>query len=216
VQASDEKACSYSRRSGGRLRINVVQLLVVANAIVLVATAGVGWWMTHAYDSLFIAAQTEHAQRLADTAIGEELWRGHFLAVSVVAQQIAQDEALKRATLAADSAALAKQLPDEFHRGAISSGEITALGITIYDPSMKFIAETWVQTKESVPTSVTDAVAARQGADRVRLAQFTWTHDGSPRMTVVTPIGGIRFAGYLALHVDPIPALKDIDRRLDM
>jgi methyl-accepting chemotaxis protein len=198
------------------VRIKIVPLLVIANAIVLMASAGVGWWMTREYESLIFSAQTEHVEHLANAAIKEELWHAHFAAVGELAQEIAQEDALRKAVMPRDADALSKLLPGEFHRGAITSGKIALLGITVYGPDMEPLAESWSGGAEVVPSKVAEAVAARQGADRLRLLQSAWDYNGAPRMTVVAPIGGLRLTGYLALHVDPLSALKNFDRRLDM
>jgi methyl-accepting chemotaxis protein len=198
------------------LRIKIVPLLAVANAIVLAATAGVGWWMTREYDSLIFAAQAEHVEHLAKATVKEDLWRTHFAEVGDVAQELAQEDAFSKAAVAGDAGALAKLLPGAFRRGAITSGKIALLGITVYGVDMKPLAESWPGGAEAVAPAVTQAVLARRGADRLRLMEVAWLHDGAPRMTVVAPVGGLRLAGYLALHVDPLPALKNLDRRLDM
>jgi len=43
-----------------------------------------------------------------------------------------------------------------------------------------------------------------------------WTDGGAPRLSVVVPVGGLRLAGYLAVHVDPLHALRNLDDRLGM
>jgi methyl-accepting chemotaxis protein len=198
------------------VRFKVVPLLAAANVFVLSATGCVGWWMTHRYDDLIFAAQTKHVERLVNTAASEDLWRDHFAVIGAIAQDIAQEDALGKAAAAGDGAALAKLLPGAFRRGAVTSGRIALRGVSVYDVNMKPLAERWVGAPETVSPAVAKAVLARTGADRLRLLQVVWDHDGAPRQTVIAPVGGLRLAGYLALHVDPLPALKNFDRRLDM
>jgi signal transduction histidine kinase/CheY-like chemotaxis protein len=199
------------------LRLRVVPLLVLANALVLAATAGVGWWMTRQYHALFFAANEQHAQRLANAAVNADLWRTHLALVRTVAQQLVQVERLRTLVAAKDIYGLRSMLPDVARRSAVTGGDISYVGVSVFDPDMNLLAASWTTSAaRALPDTIVEAAAARKGLERLGFFDAVWLDNGVPRLSVIAPIGGLRPVGYLALHVDPIPALRDLDGRLDM
>jgi two-component system, NtrC family, sensor kinase len=187
-----------------------------ANALVLAAAASVGWWMTRQYDTLFLEAEKAHAQRLADEAVNTVLWRSHLRVVRDAAQEMAQNETLQRGVEAKNGGRLLLMLPDIAWRGAVSSGEIKYVGLSVFDGDMHLLATSWAHKPATLPAAIIAAAAARQGVAALRLFDAVWLDDGEPRLSVFAPVGGLHPVGYVALHVDPIAAAKELDRQLDM
>jgi signal transduction histidine kinase/CheY-like chemotaxis protein len=191
-------------------------LLVLAQVLVLAATGAVGWWMTRQYNALFFAANAEHAQRLANGAVNADLWRAHVGLVRGVAQQLVQEEWLPPAVAARDIHRLSSKLPDLARRGAVTSGEIRYLGVSVFDSEMHLLAASWAGKERALPGAVIAAAAARESVNRLEAFDAVWADDQVPYLSVIVPIGGVRVLGFLALHVDPLVALEELDRRLDM
>jgi hypothetical protein len=183
--------------------------------VVLAAAAAVGWDMTARYEALFLAAKTDQTQRLLDSAIAAKLWREQFALAAAVAQNIANNEPLRDAVAARDTAGISSLLKDEFRRGAVSSGRLRVAGITIYDAVLLPLGDSWESGREYVPEYVTTLVSTRSGIDRLAAGQTAWLSQGAPRVTVFAPMG-LRATGYVGVHIDPLPALEAIDQSLGM
>lgn len=192
----------------------VVQALAVA--VILGASAGVGWDMSRRYDTLVYQFNLEQGQKRLDQAVQDTLWRDHTAAVAELARTVAQNPALREALMQKDAAALASLLGDEFGRGAVTQGSIALLGFTVIDASGSTVATRWRGQAEAPPADRVSAIARREGAARLALADLVWASGEAPRLSVFAPIGGLRLAGYIGLHVDPLPALAGLDLRLNM
>jgi methyl-accepting chemotaxis protein len=199
-----------------RLRFNIVHLIALANAALLLAATGVGWKVTQRYGELAYQFNANNAQQIADVAVTNLAWGEYVRLVSDIGRNIAQSDALRRLLANKDTAAIQASLADEFGRGAISSGQVKALGFSVYDLSLKLIAETWRGAAADIPVAMRDAIAKREGPDRVKIFWDVWKNGDEPRLTVVVPVGSLRPIGYIGVHVDPIHALTTLDQRLGM
>jgi methyl-accepting chemotaxis protein len=197
-------------------RLNIVSLLAIANTALLVGMIGVGWRVTERYGELAYAFNAHNAQKIADVAIADLAWHEYARMVGDIGRNIAQGETLRAALAARNEAAITAALSDEFGRGAISSGQVKALGFGAYDSSFNLIAEVWRGSAAAIPDPVRNALAARQGPERLKLASHVWAADDEPRLSVFVPVGGLRPVGYVASHADPIHALATLDQRLGM
>ena len=198
------------------MRLRILPLLVLAHVLVLAATAGVGWWMTRQYNALFVAANAEHAQRLANAAVNADLWRTHVSLVRVVAQQLVQEEWLRTAVTSKDVYTLRSKLPDFARRGTITDGDVSYLGVSVFDRDMHLLAASWAGPSRELPADIVESAAERKGTEALRVLDAVWLYDQVPYLSVIAPIGGLRPVGYLALHVNPVAALRELDRRLAM
>jgi methyl-accepting chemotaxis protein len=203
-----------------RLRLNIVQLLALANAALLLAAAGVGWDVTRRYGELVYQFNANNAQQVADVAVTNLAWREYVHQVSEIGRNVAQSDVLRGLLAVEDAGAIRAHLADEFGRGAISSGQVKALGFSVYGPSLKLIAEAWhgasAALPAALPASLHDAIAKREGADRVKIFWGVWMNGDEPRLSIVVPIGSLRPVGYIGVHADPIHALATLDQRLGM
>jgi methyl-accepting chemotaxis protein len=199
-----------------RIRAGLLPLLVVANLTILASAAFVGWRMTDAYEAAFDAYRQSTAQEMLDARVAAELWDRHGAEVAALAQQIAGGQALRQAVTARDRAVLEPMLVEEWRRGVVSSGTITLLGLGLYAPDFTPIAAAWRAGSEQLDPSIIAAASVREGAERLRTLPRSWLSDGRPRLTMLVPVGGLRLVGYLAVTVDPLPALAGLDSALSM
>jgi methyl-accepting chemotaxis protein len=199
-----------------RPRIHIVQLLAIANVVLLLAAAGVGWDMTRRYNQLVFQFDDTNAQKVADFSVDSIVWHDYAVAVSDIGRNISQNEALRKALVEKDASALKTILADEFGRGAISSGQVKALGIEVYDINMNLVGESWRGPTEKVPPVVISAAAKREGLDRLKIFTRAWLNGEAPRLSALVPVGGLRLLGYVGVHADPIHALAALDQRMGM
>ncbi|WP_204251036.1 hypothetical protein, partial [Elioraea rosea] len=199
-----------------RFRMGLLPLLALANAVVLVSAACVGWRMTGAYDEAFSAFRRASAQSMLDVRVTGDAWERYAGEVASLAQAITQPQPIRQALARRDAEALGPILAEEWRRGVVSSGRIAMLGLVVLDAEMKPVASAWPGGAETLDPALLARAASREGQERLRLLQATWLSDGRPRLTVLAPIGGLRLAGYLAITADPLSALAGIDEALSM
>jgi methyl-accepting chemotaxis protein len=199
-----------------RLRWNIVHLLAFALVALLLAGTGVGWDITRRYGELVYQFNADNAQHVADVAVTNLAWQEYVRLVSDIGRNVAQSATLRPLLAAKDGAAIRANLADEFGRGAISSGQVKAVGFSVYDPSLNLIAETWRGPAAAIPAALHEAIVKREGSDRIRIFWGVWMEGDEPRLSVVVPIGNLRPTGYVAVHADPIHALTTLDQRLGM
>src|SRR5215216_6735830 len=199
-----------------RLRLNITHLLAIANAVLLLAAAGVGWDMTRRYGELVYEFNARNAQKIADGGVTDLAWREYAQSVSDIGRHIAQGDKLRKLLADKDAAGIQASLADEFGRGAISSGQVKVLGLSVYDADMALVGEAWRGTVAAIPAALRDAVSKRTGTDRLKIIWRAWQHGDEPRLTAFVPIGGLRLVGYVGVHADPIHALTTLDQRLGM
>ncbi len=196
------------------MRHRLIPILICMNLLVLGSAAAIGMYMVRAYEEKFFGFRTEQTQRMVDRQIAVDIWRDLFRATGDVARSVAQNDAVRSAFTSHDAAALAAALGNEFGRGVVSSGQVPLLGVAVYDTQMRLVGERWRDNPERVPDDVVAAAARRAGQARLQLLQRPWISEQRPRVTVFAPVGGLRLAGYVALTVDPLPALGELDQQL--
>ena len=189
----------------------------ISNAIMLGVSAYVGFDMSRSYESLFADFDRQQAQELVDVALDEVLWGSHVELATQFAAEVTAVAELAAAVQDADGAVLDTILPGQFRRGAMTRGEILVGGIGAYAPDGAPLATAWHTGQETAPDAmIAELLSQREGADRLKPLVFSWLSGDSPRFTVIAPVGGLRLAGYAAVHVDPVPVLARLDHRLRM
>jgi methyl-accepting chemotaxis protein len=197
-------------------RFSLTTLQTTAVVVILAAAAGVGWDMSSRYESLVYRFNLNQGQKTFEQGVRDVLWRDQVAVVADVARSIAQSQGLRESLTRGDAGALTALLANEFGRGAATQGEIALLGFTIIDAAGNLVASKWKATEEAPPADRLTAISKREGAERLALANLVWSSGEAPRLSVVAPIGGLRLVGYVAVHVDPLPALAGLDLRLNM
>jgi methyl-accepting chemotaxis protein len=195
--------------------VNILHLLAFANAVLLLVAAGIGWNMAHRYHELMFDFNARNSQKVLDYTVKDLVWNDYSRDIADIGRNIAQGDHLRQ-MLAENNSAVKSILADEFGRGAISSGQVKMLGISLYDPSMALVGEAWRGNAATLPAAVAEAVTKRQGIERLKILAQVWRDGDEPRLSVFVPVGGLRLMGYIGLHTDPVHALATLDQRLGM
>jgi methyl-accepting chemotaxis protein len=176
------------------------------------AAAGLlGAWVASRFAELTLAADTRQRATIVHEVVDDLLWRRHFEAVTAAASEIAGE----LRGLVADPARLREALAVAEKRGAFTSGAVTPLGFDVLAVGGDPIAGRWLGPSMQIPAEIRAGVVGRAGNERLKSVQFAWTDAAQrPVMSIAVPVGGLRLAAYLLVHVDPLPVLATLDRRL--
>ncbi len=197
----------WLRSDAGR----VAAVLVGVGILGGTAAGLLGAWVAARFTDLTFAADARQRATIVHEVVDDLLWRRHFAAVTGAASEISNE----LRPLAADPARVRDALGTAEKRGAFTGGAVTPLGFGVLAVGGETLAERWLGPPMRLPAAVRDGVTGRAGNDRLKAAQFAWTDEaGRPVVTVAVPMGGLRLAGYLLTHVDPLPVLATLDRRL--
>lgn len=187
--------------------------VALAQALVVCAILGIGLVMTRSYDGLVSAYSQARSHGAGARAIDDLLWSTHSALVARTGAEIARE--LQPMLNAGDAAAIALNLAQSYARGVVSSGEMALLGATVLDVDLRVIAADWQNgSAPALPAALRAELVTRSGGDRLRPLAHGWVRAGLPVLSVVVPAGGLQLRGYVALHVDPVAALRTLDARL--
>ncbi|WP_300300514.1 methyl-accepting chemotaxis protein [Ferrovibrio sp.] len=198
------------------MKLSLTAVIAIVLAAVLAASGGVGYYMSERYEALADESTLRGDARVLRELAADQIWTEHFKTISEVAQAITQANALRAATIAKEAEGIRSSLRAEFRHSIITSGAVVVLGATVYDLEMKPLGGLWNGDEMNPPMAQLEPLAKREGPDRRNLAQFGWASPAGPVQTVVAAIGGFRPAGYVALHVNPLPKLQGLEQRLGM
>jgi len=192
-------------------------IVAVATAMSFIAAAGAMYVATARYERASRAAQMERVSNFVERYVNEVVWKQYGEDVQTLATDIAGEFHVRSAVAASDRDGLNQLLPSLGRRYAVTSGQIALRGITVYDGRGNVLAEHMGAPGLRATGTLSSLLAARQGNARFARLQHVWTLDGAPFLTVVVPVGGLRLmTGYVAVHVDPLHALRDLDNYLGM
>jgi adenylate cyclase len=197
-------------------RRKLLGILIASAALSCIAATGAMYLATARYEQATRDLQIERVGYILNRYVNETVWQLFAADIGGIARDIAQEDNLRKAVSTADRDGLKHLLPEAWRRDAVSSGRVPMLGITVYQGDGTVMAE-HVSVPALRPTAaLSDLLSKRQGNDRLARLRHVWTDGGAPRLSVVVPVGGLRLAGYLAVHVDPLHALHNLDDRLGM
>src|SRR5262245_14380700 len=197
-------------------RRKLLGILIASAALSCIAATGAMYLATARYEQATRDLQIERVGYILNRYVNETVWQLFAADVGGIARDIAQEDNLRKAVSTADRDGLKHLLPEAWRRDAVSSGRVPMLGITVYQSDGTVMAE-HVRVPALRPTAaLSDLLPKRQGNDRLARLRHVWTDGGAPRLSLVVPVGGLRLAGYLAVHVDPLHALHNLDDRLGM
>ncbi|WP_349369032.1 methyl-accepting chemotaxis protein [Salinarimonas sp.] len=194
----------------------LLAILVVAAILNCVAAIGVMTLVTQRYEAAVHEANSVQVGSVLNRYVADVAWGDYAGEVASLAGAMAQEGALRSAVGARDAPAVEALLPDLLRRNAITSGAVAVSGLTLYGTDAAVLAKLHTEAGLAPPPGLPALLAAREGAERLQALTHKWISDGAPRMTVVVPVGGLRLAGYLAIHADPLHALRAADARLGM
>ncbi len=197
-------------------KLKLLHLLAATNILILLATIAVGWDATRRYADLVFRFNAQKAQDIADVGVTQAAWRDHAAQIVDIARQVAQGEALRGALSARDASAAQAALNNEFGREAISGGRVRVLAFSLHDAQMADIGAARRDGIAALPDTLRDAVARREGTERLKVLWRVWMEGDLPRISAFVPVGGLRLAGYVGVHADPLHSLAMLDERIGM
>ncbi|MBL8807034.1 MAG: hypothetical protein JNN22_09335 [Rhodospirillales bacterium] len=197
-------------------KLKLLHILAATNLLLLGAGIAVGWDTARRFSDLAYRFSIEKAQQIADTGVAQLAWHDYADAVVEIGRQAAQNAALRTALGARDVPGAEAALRNEFGREAITGGRVRVLAFGLHDPGMVPFAGAARERAIAVPADVRDAVARREGTERLKILWRVWMDGDEPRLSAFVPVGGLRLAGYVAVHADPIHALATLDERIGM
>jgi len=193
--------------------------IIVAVSMVtgFIAAAGAMYVATARYELATRAVQVERVSKFVERYVNEVVWQRHAEDVQSLASDIAGEFHVRSAVAETDRDGLKQLLPSLGRRYAVTSGHIALRGVTVYDADGNVLAEHMNAPGLRATEALSSLLAARQGNARFARLRHVWTLDGAPYLSVAVPVGGLRLTtGYLAVHVDPLHALRDLDNYLGM
>jgi methyl-accepting chemotaxis protein len=197
-------------------KLKLLHLLAATNMLILLATIAVGWDATRRYSDLVFRFNAQKAQDIADVGVTQMAWRDHVAQIVDIARQAAQGEASRSALSARDASAAQAALNNEFGREAISGGRVRVLAFSLHDPQMADIGFARRDGIAVLPEELRNAVARREGTERLKVLWRVWMEGDLPRISAFVPVGGLRLAGYVGVHADPLHSLAILDERIGM
>src|SRR5919197_3264072 len=192
-----------------------LQIIVAVSTVMsFIAAAGAMYFATARYERATNDAQVERTIQFVERYVNEVVWQDHVEDVCTLAGDMARESDLRSAVAASDHAVLMRLLPVAGRRQAVTSGQISVVGVTVYDARGVVLAEHMSMAGLRTPAALSDLLVARERNERFERLRHIWTQDGAPYLSVAVPVGGLRrISGYLAVHVDPLHPLRDLDSR---
>lgn len=192
--------------------------------ITLAAGVGIILFLTARYETLLVEHHERQSQARLDSLVTQTLWQDHTQAVSALAGAAGRDTAIREAVSAyarSPSTAPDRLVMDTLaesigRQGAVTGGSIAFLGADLLSVDLDLLGAARTASAFPLPQALLDHLAAREGQDRLRLVSHVSREGERPLLSVVAPVGGLRLLGYVVVHVDPLHALIDLDRHLDM
>lgn len=120
-----------------------------------------------------------------------------------------------------DKLEIERQLEDQFHQYFVTANILQLIGLVVFDLDYEIVADK--SAKDTIPDNATAlcphliaTAKQRTGPIRSRVLGQICLIEEIPYQIVLVPIGGLLPRGYLAVIADPIPALQEIEKALNM
>lgn len=178
-----------------------------ALAAIVAATIAAGPHNAERDADLAGAFMIEPTRNVLDMAVADLVWNDDRRAVTGLAGAIAA--AGHQRFAARDRAALSTILADAGRRGTVSSGAIARLGAQQQlDPgNVAATSAPWVE----VARPVAAFLSTRTGNERPVTEPVVWRDAERPVISMRSPLGRLRLAGYSPVHTHLVPALAGLD-----
>ncbi len=117
--------------------------------------------------------------------------------------------------------ALVARLNSQFHQYFVTTGVIKLEKMFVYDTGLRLLAASTEGAPELhngtfvCPDLIKNALG-REGPERLKVISSLCVYDGTPHLSVLVPIGGLRLLGYLQVITDPSHALRPLESALGM
>ena len=116
-------------------------------------------------------------------------------------------------------ATLAKQLNEQFHQRFVTTSIIDLRKIKVYNLNFELLGQSSEGDRDlpsSLPTELYKHASVREGAERLKIINSIWVHDGEVLYSALMPLGGLRQTGYMEVVVKPTHNLKSMENLLQM
>jgi methyl-accepting chemotaxis protein len=197
-------------------RHKLLAIITLSAVMSCVAGGGAMHLASIRYDEAGRDSRIERVGHILNRYVNDIAWQQNAADAAIMASDVVQNGALRKAVVDADKPALEALLPQAWRRNVVTSGQIELQGISIHRLDGSLIALQATGAALRIPTAFTDRLRQRQGNERLSQIQHIWLDAGTPRQSIIVPVGGIRIVGYLVLHVDPLHPLRNLDDRLGM
>ncbi len=194
----------------------LLSILVIGALLNGIAALAVMQYVTDRYETAVSEANAAQIGALFNRYVDDAVWTDHAATVESLAAEISQEQSIREGVGAGDRAALTAALPQMLRRDAVTSGAVAVRGLETLDADLNQLADHDAVGETGIPSSLMALLAEREGTARLARIAHVWSDDGEPRMSVVAPVGGLRLAGYLIIHADPLHALARADQRMGM
>lgn len=172
--------------------------------------------VTARYEVAVENAENQQLDRVLNRQIDDRVWRQHADTVSMLVRGIAQEPQIGRSVEMGDTASLRALLPQMSRREIVTSGAVALLGVAAIRANGTLLGNDGPVPFISDKLDFERLLAAREGVERLKVLTRIWTWEGHPVLTVIHPIGGLRAVGYVAVHVNPLNALSNLDEQMGM
>ncbi|MCC5979587.1 MAG: hypothetical protein JJU21_16115 [Salinarimonas sp.] len=194
----------------------LLSILVIGALLNGIAALAVMQYVTERYETAVSEANAEQIGALFNRYVDDSVWTDHAATVGSLAAEIAQEQGIREGVTGGDGAALSALLPQMLRRDAVTSGAIAVRGLETLDADLGALAGHDAVGATGIPPELMERLSEREGAARLARIAHVWSDGGEPRLSVVAPVGGLRLAGYLVIHADPLHALARADQRMGM
>ena len=110
---------------------------------------------------------------------------------------------------------LVAAMDEDFHQGLVTSGQVELRKLRVYDLDLNLVAtssEGDARLPDRMPPALHARAAPRTKAERLKRLSVLWlAPGGSPRHSVLLPIGGLRLLGYLEVVADPVHCMESVE-----
>lgn len=190
--------------------------IIASYAIAILAAAGCLHLVTSRYQAAVESAETLQLDGILNRQVADLAWNRYAETVSGLARDISQEPEIRSLVEAGDIASLQAALPQAWHRGAVTFGQVALLGVEAIGADGTVLASQGSVSRRRADLDIQTILSRREGPDRLKILTRVWRSQGRPVLTVVHPVGGLRPLGYVALHTDPLRALSTLDQQIGM
>lgn len=197
-------------------RYKLIGILIASAVLTYLAVSGAMILATDRYEQTARESKLQRVGYILNHYVNDTVWQRYTADVGRLASDIAYEDGMRKAVAASDRETLQRLLPEVWRRNVVTSGQIPMLGVTVHKVNGAVMAEHMNTSDRVSAAALAELLAKREGNDRLTELRHVWTEAGKPRLSVAVPIGGLKLVGYLAVHVDPLHALRNLDDRLGL
>jgi diguanylate cyclase (GGDEF)-like protein len=172
------------------------------------------------YRNLALDNQREAFSKLIQLKV-DDILKQTIKHTSELGQSIQADKKFQQAIVERDQNYLTTHLDEQFHRYFVTLSVIKLEKLMALDKKFNLVGQSTEGTQhiglDHLPCpQLIETARPRSGAERLKVISELCLHDHKPYLTVLVPVGGVWFKGYLMLVVDPSLNFSDAESALGM